>query len=214
MPVPVALAEMNSSLRTGQKSVIADLITSGINFPSKMELQGSSCLPTDGLALVSAIGKDHLVPKRLGTLQIAVKQHFFTLDSAIIKFTSYLIVIRNIPSNYEREKDPQSPRALSDVLFKMAVSPKGMDLSGLKATHEEAQTRLILCRVNSSLDNIVVLARDTDVLSLLIAHAPRIPNLYMKSGTAAKRKCFNIRAIFENLPTDFTHFFPHYKRGS
>jgi len=57
MPVPVALAEMNGSLRTGQKSVLADLITSGINCPSKIELQGSSGLLIDGLALVSAIGR-------------------------------------------------------------------------------------------------------------------------------------------------------------
>ena len=43
MPVPVALAEMNGTLRTGQKSVLAaDLITSGINCPSEIELQGSS----------------------------------------------------------------------------------------------------------------------------------------------------------------------------
>ena len=57
MPVPVALAEMNGTLRTGQKSVLADLITSGINCPSEIELEGSSCLLIDGLALVSAIGR-------------------------------------------------------------------------------------------------------------------------------------------------------------
>jgi len=56
MPVPVALAEMNDTLRTGQKSVLADLITSGINCPCEIELQGSSCLLIDGLALVSASG--------------------------------------------------------------------------------------------------------------------------------------------------------------
>jgi len=57
MPVPVALAEMNGALRTGQKSVVADFITSGINCPSEIELQGSSGLLIDGLALVSAIGR-------------------------------------------------------------------------------------------------------------------------------------------------------------
>jgi len=56
-PVPVALAETNGSLRTGQKSVLADLITSGINNLSEIELQGSSALSIDGLALVSAIMK-------------------------------------------------------------------------------------------------------------------------------------------------------------
>ena len=55
MLVPVALAEMNGSLRTGQKSVLVDVITSGINCPSEIELLGNSCLLIDGLALVSAI---------------------------------------------------------------------------------------------------------------------------------------------------------------
>ena len=38
MSVPVALAEMNLSLRTGQKSVSANLITSGIICPCEIEL--------------------------------------------------------------------------------------------------------------------------------------------------------------------------------
>ena len=57
MPVPVALAEMNGSLRTGQKSVLADVITSGMNCPREIEPRHSSGLLIDGLALVSAIGR-------------------------------------------------------------------------------------------------------------------------------------------------------------
>ncbi len=57
MPVPVALAEMNGCLRTGQKSVLADILKSGINCPSEIQLRGSSCLLIDGLALVAAIGR-------------------------------------------------------------------------------------------------------------------------------------------------------------
>ena len=64
MPVPVVLAEMNGSLRTGKKSVLADLISSGINsWPREIELQGSSCLLIDGLALVSAIGRPSVTQK-------------------------------------------------------------------------------------------------------------------------------------------------------
>ena len=48
---------MNGTLKTGQKSVLADLITSGKTCPSEIELQGSSCLLIDGMALVSAIGR-------------------------------------------------------------------------------------------------------------------------------------------------------------
>ena len=81
-------------------------------------------------------------------------------------------------------------------------SDRAIDLSALRATQEEADTRLIVHCVNSSLDSIVVSARDTDVLLLLIAHVPHIPcpYLYMMSGTATKHKYFNIRAIYENLP--------------
>ena len=84
----------------------------------------------------------------------------------------------------------------------MQSSERVIDLSALKATHEEGDTRLILHCVNSSLENIVVSARDTDVLLLHVAHIPHIscPNLYMMSGTATKRKYFNIKAICDNLP--------------
>ena len=57
MPVPVALAEMNTSLRTGQKSVLADIVAQGIECPSQVELQGRSGLLIDGMALVVGIGK-------------------------------------------------------------------------------------------------------------------------------------------------------------
>lgn len=122
MPVPVGLAEMNGSLRTGQKSVLADVITSGMNCPSEIELRGSSGLLIDGLALVSAIGRSSGALKRLGTLQRAFKQQLFKLDPAISKSTSYLNGIKKIPSSQEREKDAQSPLAISDVLLKMAMS--------------------------------------------------------------------------------------------
>ena len=67
-------------------------------------------------------------------------------------------------------------------------SQRAIDLSALKATHEEADTRLILHCVNSSLDNIVLSARDTDVLLLLISHVPHIPcpYLYTMSGPSTK----------------------------
>lgn len=71
---------------------------------------------------------------------------------------------------------------------KIILSEREIDLSALRVIHEEADTRLIVHCVNSSLDSIVASARDTDVLLLLIAHVPHIhfPNLYMMSGTATK----------------------------
>ena len=59
MPVPIALAEMNTSLKTGQKSILADIVTQGIKCPSEVELQGRSGLFIDGMALVAGIGKPH-----------------------------------------------------------------------------------------------------------------------------------------------------------
>ena len=58
LPVPVSLAEMNGTLRTGNKSVLADKLTEDIACPDAIELHhSSSCLIIDGQALVVALGK-------------------------------------------------------------------------------------------------------------------------------------------------------------
>ena len=102
---------------------------------------------------------------------------------------------------------------LLPMICSVVTSDRVADLSALKATHEEEDTGLILHCVNNSLDNIVVLARDTDVTLLLVAHVPHIlcTKLYMMSGTATKEKYFNIRDIYENLPASLLPF--HALRG-
>ncbi len=58
MPVPLSLTEMDGSLRTGNKSVLVDIITKAIACPDKLDLQGQrSCLIIDGQPLVIAVGK-------------------------------------------------------------------------------------------------------------------------------------------------------------
>ena len=58
LPVPLSLAEMNCSLRTGNKSILADVLTEGIECPDVIKLHDTSlCLITDGQALVVALGK-------------------------------------------------------------------------------------------------------------------------------------------------------------
>ena len=58
MPVPLSLAEMNGSLRTGNKSVLIDKLTDGINCPESIDLNGkTACLVIDGQALVVSLGK-------------------------------------------------------------------------------------------------------------------------------------------------------------
>ncbi len=59
LSVPVALAEMNGTLRSGSKALLTEAITSGISCPStlsSMDVQNSSLI-IDGQALVVAIGK-------------------------------------------------------------------------------------------------------------------------------------------------------------
>jgi hypothetical protein len=58
MNVPVSLAEMNGCLRTGTKSVLADLLTIDVNCPHTIDLQDlQSCPVIDGQALVVALGR-------------------------------------------------------------------------------------------------------------------------------------------------------------
>ena len=54
-----------------------------------------------------------------------------------------------------------------------------VDSSLLCADHEEADTRLVLHAIVNSCDTVVVSARDTDVLLLLVAHLPSMssPNV-------------------------------------
>ena len=48
------------------------------------------------------------------------------------------------------------------------------DLTHLKSTHEEADTRLVLHAVNANFNTVVVSSRDTDVLLLLVFHSQRM----------------------------------------
>ena len=249
-PVPVALVEMNGGLRTGQKSVLADLIT-------ELELWGSLhvCLLIDGLALGSAIGRPsgtQTFGDFADSFQAAVLQAGSCYQHIHVIFDWYQ---EDSIKSGTRERRSKSTRPIWRVLERwdgsvplphswpnflalpdntsdlarflwehiiantppdkvvVAVggfvderevqsSERAIYLSALMATHREADTRVIAHCVNSSLHNIVLSSRDTDVLLLLVTrpHIP-CPNLYMMSGSATKRKYFNIRAIYKNLPT-------------
>ena len=64
-------------------------------------------------------------------------------------------------------------------------SNPSVDTSALEAYHEEADTRVVLHCINNSADSVVVYARDTDILVLLLAHFEKMPckNLWLKAGT-------------------------------
>jgi hypothetical protein len=75
----------------------------------------------------------------------------------------------------------------------------------LRATHEEADTRLILhaidCSRQSNANNIVVSASDTDVLLLLLAHLSEInSNVWMMAGTSKKPKWIPVNEVHTKLP--------------
>ena len=76
------------------------------------------------------------------------------------------------------------------------------DLSPFRATHEEANSRLVLHAVYSKHKTVVVSSRDTDVLVLLVSHFNRMQceSLWMLSGTAKKRRYIPIGKVFNNLP--------------
>ena len=76
-------------------------------------------------------------------------------------------------------------------------------LSCLIANHEEADTRLALHAMNVTNDAVVVSARDTDVLVILVSHFHRMhcKELWMKAGTSKKEKYIPIHNVACNLPT-------------
>ena len=82
-----------------------------------------------------------------------------------------------------------------------------IDLSGLKASHEEADTRIVLhaihCSQVSACTSIVISASDTDVLLLLVSFYSEINRrLWMVAGTSSKPKNIPVHAVVEkNFPS-------------
>ena len=48
LPVPVSIAETNETLRTGNKSILADVLTDKVSCPTSLSLEGQSVLIIDG----------------------------------------------------------------------------------------------------------------------------------------------------------------------
>lgn len=76
---------------------------------------------------------------------------------------------------------------------------------GLHAFHEEADTRIVLhaihCNRNKNMETIVVSARDTDVLLILLAQYALIQcSVWMMAGTSKKQKYIPIHEVYNSLP--------------
>lgn len=74
----------------------------------------------------------------------------------------------------------------------------------LKQWHAEGDTRLILHALEENYENIVVMANDTDVFILLVAHWQHIrsKNVWLMTGTSTKRCYIPIREVCNKLPED------------
>ena len=256
LPVPLALAEMNGTLRTGNKSVLAEKLTEDIVCPEAIELHDSSSyLIIDGQALVVALGKpDNAVTfGDLADIYVrAVLKAGSKYQRVDIVFDRYreetiksptrtrrtkaarpirrLVEGRDVPlpknwTNFLSLPDNKADLAhlLSEELCSQAPDAKEIvvaggfrdelevrssktttDLTQLRATHEEADTRLVLHAVHSQFHTVVVSSRDTDVLLLLVSHFPRVQceHLWMMSGTTKKRQYIPIDAVFNSLPAE------------
>ena len=85
----------------------------------------------------------------------------------------------------------------------VGCSRQDVDVSALIATHEEADTRIILHAINVDVDTLIVSVRNTDVLLLLLSYSPLITckDIWMMTGTAKKRKYIPIRTLAGQMPS-------------
>lgn len=86
-------------------------------------------------------------------------------------------------------------------------SNDSLSVNDLKANHEEGDTRLVLHAIHMSnvmnMSNIVLTARDVDVLIILLAHLEEIAStckVWMMAGTAKKPKYIPVWEVFQKLP--------------
>ena len=76
-----------------------------------------------------------------------------------------------------------------------------LNINCLKATHEDADTRLILHCIHANVENVVVSSRDTDVLVLLVGHYDKMSGkkIWMKAGTSRSPKYIPVHEIRQAL---------------
>ena len=71
----------------------------------------------------------------------------------------------------------------------------------LRANHEEADTRVVLHCIHAETEDVVVAARYTDILLLLLVFfsSMKCIQLWMKAGTSKQKKYFPIHGIIHNI---------------
>ena len=113
MPVPIALAETDGTLRSGAKSLLMDAMTSGTTCPPTIKPEGTSCLIIDGHALIQAIGKPARA-KTFGDLAgifvRSVVQSGFLFDRIDVLFDRYYATTIKVSTRTKRSKSAQPIR--------------------------------------------------------------------------------------------------------
>ncbi|CAH3018507.1 unnamed protein product [Porites evermanni] len=214
--VPLAIADTNGQLRSGNKSVLIELLSGGMEYTRVTPVTGRSTLVIDGQALVMALGRptecntfDDLADRFLKAVLVCGKDY----DRIDVAFDRY----RETSIKCATRK---KPRFLSEKLLAGApvnkiiivsggfqdedtvkCSRPNIDVRALRGFHEEADTRIILHCIHSDAEFLVVACQDTDVFCLLIAHIDkmRCKQLWMKAGTSKKPKYLPIHTIRERL---------------
>ncbi|KAJ8314339.1 hypothetical protein KUTeg_008900 [Tegillarca granosa] len=88
------------------------------------------------------------------------------------------------------------------LLEDLTTSVLTRDLTELSASHEEADTRIILQAIDAQTNSVVVCATDIDVFILLVAHLSEIKSdhVWMMTGTSTKRSYIPIKDVFQRIP--------------
>ena len=253
LPVPLALAEMNGSLRTGTKAIFADVLLKGVQCPTRLpEDMNGGTLIIDGQALIVSLGKPPKAIKfgdladifvqsvlsagekfeiihilfdryyttsikdgtrnRRGKMKKAIRRLVTGRDTPLpadwvgfLSLSENKVDLAKFLSNQLLIQAPPNKTLIvaggfSDETQAESSSP-GVDVHQWESRHEEADTRIMFHCVKDESNVVVVAARDTDILILLLAHFDRMScqYLWMKSGTAKNRKYIPVHAIVSQL---------------
>jgi len=236
---------MNGTLRMGNKAILADVLTEGIECPQVISPEEPACLVIDGQALVVAVGKPENAvtfgdfANRYASAVLMAGSNYQRIDVVFDRYREEtiksstrrrIIEGRDVPlpkswANFLSFPDNKADIAnfLSEELLLHAPEDKELvvaggstdelevrsskattDLHELSASHEEADTRLVLHAIHCPFNTVVVSSRDIDVLLLLIYHFTSVQcqRLWIMTGTSKKRRYVPIHHVHKNLLTE------------
>ncbi|CAG9817325.1 unnamed protein product [Phaedon cochleariae] len=190
---------MDGTLRSSEKASIIKLVAKGVECPNSINIdRNTSQLIIDGQALVNSIGKP-ATATTFGDLAAIFMDRVVHLERPRTRGTAPVrrditSAAIPLPKNWKNflalgDNKADLARLLSQGVLQYvfndieivvsggliheedvrSTNPES-DVSSLAATHEEADTRVVLHAVHSDADNIVIMARDTDICLLLIHH--------------------------------------------